>query len=131
MGLQPPNGKPSGCAAAATSNKEIKLMKSRFFVLLSMALATLMLTLAVSAQRKNDKPSVNPNMNVKPKKMLTCSPGQGKDVSTPLNVKNPTAQDLAAGTVIYWSAKVNGGGTANNKQTLTSVLKKNNGNEVS
>jgi len=103
-------------------------MKSKFFVLMSMTLATLMLTLAVSAQRADNK---NPGLTMKPKKMLTCSPGQGKDVSTPLNVKNPTAQDLAAGTVIYWSAKVNGGGTANDKQTLSGVLKKNNGNEVS
>jgi hypothetical protein len=94
-------------------------------------LVTLMLTLAVSAQRKNDKPSTDQGLTMKPKKMLTCAPGQGKDVSTPLNVKNPTAQDLAAGTVIYWSAKVNGGGTANNKQTLSGILKKNNGNEVS
>ncbi len=114
-------------------------MKSKFFVLMSVALVTLMLSLAVSAQRKNDKNDKNDrpivtnpgNMTVKPKIMLTCAPGQGKDVSTPLNVKNPTAQDLPSGKLIYWSAKVNGGGTATDKQTLSAVLKKNSGNEAS
>ncbi len=112
-------------------------MKNKFFALMAMAALTTMLALAVSAQsnKKNDpatRPSQPNGPMVKPggqKVMLTCSPGQGKDVSTPLNVKNPTAQDLPSGTLVYWSAK--SGGTANNKQTLSSVLKKNNGNEVS
>src|SRR6185436_3520512 len=100
-------------------------MKSKFFVLMSVALVTLMLSLAVSAQRKNDKndkndkPIVsNPGIAMKPKVMLSCAAGGGKDVSTPFNVKNLTAADIPSGKVIYWSAKVNGGGTANDKQTL-------------
>jgi hypothetical protein len=130
-GFKPKTVNPVVAPPQPPTNKETKFMKSKVVILMSVALISLMLTLAVSAQRKNDKPNTNPGLAVKPKKLLTCSPGQGKDVSTPLNVKNPTAQDLAAGTVIYWTAKVNGGGTANDKQTTTTVLKKNSGNEVS
>ena len=112
-------------------------MKSKFFVLMAAVMMTLTLAFAASGQsNKKVDPSINPKVNPNgatmqrgQKVMLTCSPGPGKDVSTPLNVKNPTAQDLAAGTVIYWSAVK--AGTATGKQTTTAVLKKNSGNEVS
>ena len=83
------------------------------------------LTAVLLKSKKNptDKPiAQNPGMVAKPKIMLTCAPGQGKDVSTPLYVKNPTATDIASGKVIYWSATQKG--TATGKETTTAVLKK-------
>jgi hypothetical protein len=91
-------------------------------------------SLVALAQKKND-PARQPNqqqppvIQVMPKVMLSCTPGGGKDVSTPLYVKNPTGQDLPAGTIVHWSATQKG--TATGKQTLTEVLKKNNGSQVS
>ena len=104
-------------------------MKSKMFVmLLTVVMSCSLLALA---QKKNDTPQrqappMNPGLPGPQKVMLSCSPGQGKDVSTPLYVKNPTAQDLPAGTLINWQA-----GNASGKQTLNEVLKKNNGNQVS
>lgn len=110
-------------------------MKNKFFALMTMTLVTMALALAASAQSNKrpdpgTKPQVNPEVikrGVPQKVMLTCTPGGSKDVSTPLYVKNPTANDIAANTLVYYTA--NGGSTS--KQQLTQVLKKNNGNEVS
>lgn len=107
-------------------------MKTKFLFLL--AALTLSFSVMALAQKKND-PARSPQQQNPPvmqqlgKVTLTCSPGQGKDVSTPLKVKNPTGQDVPSGTVISWSAK--SGGTATGKETTTQVLKKNNGNEIS
>jgi hypothetical protein len=112
-------------------------MKSKFFVFMAAAIMTFTLAFVASAQKKNDPattpkidPANMPKIAQRPQTVtLTCSPGQGKDVSTPLYVKNPTATDLPAGTVIHWSAVK--GGTATGKETTTAVLKKNSGNQVS
>ena len=108
-------------------------MKTKFLFLL--AALTLSFSVMALAQKKND-PARSPQQQNPPvvqmnpnKVTLTCAPGQGKDVSTPLNVKNPTGQDVPSGTVISWSAK--SGGTATGKQTTTQVLQKNNGNQIS
>lgn len=107
-------------------------MKTKFLFLF--AALTLSFSVMALAQKKNDPsraPQQNPPvMQQLGKVMLTCSPGQGKDVSTPMHVKNPTATDVPSGTVISWSAKVAGGGTATNKETTTQVLQKNNGNQI-
>lgn len=107
-------------------------MKSKVFVM--MMTVVLSCSFLALAQKKNDNPGrqmpqQNPGLPMMQKVMLTCSPGQGKDVSTPLYVKNPTGQDLPAGTVINWQAT--SGGNATGKQTLTEALKKNSGNQVS
>lgn len=107
-------------------------MKSKMFVL--MLTVVMSCSLLALAQKKNDNPTRQtpqkpPVIQMMPKVTLNCSPGQGKDVSTPLYVKNPTSQDLPAGTVINW--QVTSGGNATGKQTLTEVLKKNSGNQVS
>jgi len=104
-------------------------MKSKMFVL--MLTVVMSCSLLALAQKKNDNPTRQtpqkpPVIQMMPKVTLNCSPGQGKDVSTPLYVKNPTSQDLPAGTVINWQA-----GNATGKQTLTEALKKNNANQVS
>ena len=114
-------------------------MKSKFFVLMAAAIMTLTLAFVASGQsnKKNDPsttpkidPANMPKIAQRPQTItLTCSPGGGKDVSTPLYVKNPTAADLPAGTVIHWSAVK--AGTATGKETTTAVLKKNSGNQVS
>jgi hypothetical protein len=107
-------------------------MKSKVFVMVMTVV--LSCSLLALAQKKNDtptrqQPQQNPQLPMMQKVMLSCAPGQGKDVSTPLYVKNPTGQDLPAGTIVSWSAT--SGGTATGKQTLTEALKKNSGNQVS
>lgn len=108
-------------------------MKTKFLFLL--AILTLSFSVMALAQKKND-PSRSPQQDQPPiaqipgKVVLSCSPGQGKDVSTPLYVKNPTGQDVPAGTVINWVAK-KGGANAAGKETTTQVLQKNNGNQLS
>ncbi len=110
-------------------------MKSKFLFLL--VTLTLSFSVMALAQKKNDdkqrqSPQKPPIIQQLPGKVaLSCSPGGGKDVSTPLYAKNPTAQDVPAGTIIYWSAKVGGGGTATNKEPTTQVLQKNSGNQIS
>ncbi|MBI1762804.1 MAG: hypothetical protein HYR56_15340 [Acidobacteria bacterium] len=104
-------------------------MKNKFFALMTMSLVTMALALVVSAQMKKNPNSPLPIPRGQ-KVSLTCTPGGGKDVSTPLYVKNPTAQDIAANTLIYYSA-TQGGTPTNSKQTAGQILKKNNGNEIS
>lgn len=110
-------------------------MKSKMMALL-MAL-TVSCSLVAFAQKKNDnsprQPQQQPPVMQVPgpgtKVMLSCSPGQGKDVSTPLYVKNMTATDVPANTMIFWTAQKQG--TVNGKQLITEMLKKNGGNQVS
>jgi len=96
--------------------------------------ATLSFSLMANPQAKKDpgttkmEPNPPATMQRGQKVSLTCKPGQGKDVSTPLYVKNPTAQDLPSGVVVHWSSVA--GGTANGTETTTVVLKKNSGNEI-
>ena len=96
--------------------------------------ATLSFSLMANPQAKKDpgttKMDQNPpaTMQRGQKVSLTCKPGQGKDVSTPLYVKNPTAQDLPSGVLVHWTSTA--GGTATGKETTTTVLQKNNGNEI-
>lgn len=109
-------------------------MKTKFLFLL--AALTLSFSVLALAQKKND-PARSPQQQNPPviqmnpnKVVLSCTSGNPGDVSTPLNIKNPTAQNVPAGTIIYWSAK-KGAGNATGKQTTTQVLLKNNGNEIS
>jgi hypothetical protein len=108
-------------------------MKSKLFVM-TMTVVMSCSLLALAQMKKSDTQARQidpkpPVIQVMPKIMLTCTPGAGKDVSTPLYVKNPTGQDLPAGTLINWTATQKG--TAKGKQTLTEALKKNSGNQVS
>jgi hypothetical protein len=108
-------------------------MKTKFLFLL--AALTFSFSVLALAQKKND-PTRSPQQNppviqqLPGKIVLSCQSGNPGDVSTPLNIKNPTAQDVPAGTTIHWSAK-KGAGNATGKQTTTQVLLKNNGNQIS
>lgn len=110
-------------------------MKNKMIALL-MAL-TVSGSMVAMAQKKNDNtnrqsPQQPPVMQVPgpgAKVMLQCTPGGGKDVSTPLNVKNMTATDVPANTMIFWTAQKQG--AVNGKELTTQVLKKNGGNQFS
>ena len=110
-------------------------MKTKFLFLLAVVTLSFSVMALAQAQKKND-PTRSPQQNppvmqqLPGKILLTCTSGNPGDVSTPLNVKNPTALDVPAGTIIYWSAK-KGAGNATGKQTTTQLLQKNNGNQIS